>query len=343
MQIGDDAAVGPTAGVATMSAPRETTPLLRVENLSKKFTVGSRLAGTARTVHAVTDLSFDLPRGRTLALVGESGSGKSTTGRALLRLIEPTSGTVTFDGVPVLDAPSAALRKLRSRMQMVFQDPYDSLNPRLRVGEAIRESLVIHRREERLHGYGRERILQVMDAVGLRPSDYHRYPHEFSGGQRQRVGLARALVTEPDLIVCDEPVSALDVSIQAQVLNLLRDLQEQLGLSYLFISHDLGVVRYIADEVAVMYLGHIVERGGAEEIFTDPLHPYTRALASAVPSGGAGRERIVLTGDIPSPVNLPSGCVFRTRCPAAMPRCAVEKPQPIATARGRSVSCHLYD
>lgn len=342
MSVSEDATVSPLGSSTTLDISNEA-PLLQVQNLSKRFNVGSRWAGKAETVHAVNDLSFDLPRGRTLALVGESGSGKSTTGRTLLRLVEPTSGAVTFDGVSVLDASSNELRKLRGRMQMVFQDPYDSLNPRLRVGDAIRESLVIHRREERLQGAGRERILEIMDAVGLRPSDYHRYPHEFSGGQRQRVGLARALVTEPDLIVCDEPVSALDVSIQAQVLNLLRDLQDRLGLSYLFISHDLGVVRYVADEVAVMYLGHIVERGSAEGLFNNPLHPYTQALASAVPAASSAKERIILKGDIPSPVNLPSGCVFHTRCPAAMPRCSIEKPLPITMASGQTVSCHLYD
>ena len=293
-----------------------TAPLLSVRGLTKHFPIRTGLLQrVSGAVKAVDDVSFDVARGETLALVGESGCGKTTTGRALLRLIEPTRGSVHFDGTDVLALKGEALRRMRRHMQIVFQDPYGSLNPRMTVGAAIREGLVVHDLAEGADAD--RRVAQLLDEVGLRPEHATRYPHEFSGGQRQRIGIARALAVEPAFIVCDEPVSALDVSVQAQVVNLLRDLQRDRGLSYLFIAHDLAVVSHMADRVAVMYLGRIVELAPRRLLFATPRMPYTKALLSAVPVPvpGAIRQRILLPGDPPSPANPPSGCVFHPRCP----------------------------
>ena len=320
-------------------------PLLRVENLIKHFPLGGRLfSHEPEVVHAVDGVSFDIAQGETLGLVGESGCGKSTTGRAILRLIEPTSGDVWFDGrnVPRLDAEE--LRAIRREMQIIFQDPYASLNPRMTVGAIVGEALLIHK----LTNSAREledRVLELLETVGLQPDHLRRYPHEFSGGQRQRIGIARALAVSPRLIVCDEPVSALDVSIQAQVINLLEDLQQKFDLTYLFIAHDLSVVQHISTRVAVMYLGRIVEIAGASELYTSPRHPYTEALLSAVPipDPEVKRQRIVLKGDVPSPVRPPSGCHFHTRCPRAFERCSVEAPVLKDVAAGHRAACHLND
>ena len=320
-------------------------PLLRVENLIKHFPLGGRLfSHEPEVVHAVDGVSFDIAQGETLGLVGESGCGKSTTGRTILRLIEPTSGDVWFDGrnVPRLDAEE--LRAIRREMQIIFQDPYASLNPRMTVGAIVGEALLIHK----LTNSAREledRVLELLETVGLQPDHLRRYPHEFSGGQRQRIGIARALAVSPRLIVCDEPVSALDVSIQAQVINLLEDLQQKFDLTYLFIAHDLSVVQHISTRVAVMYLGRIVEIAGASELYTSPRHPYTEALLSAapIPDPEVKRQRIVLKGDVPSPVRPPSGCHFHTRCPRAFDRCSVEAPVLKDVAAGHRAACHLND
>ncbi len=291
-------------------------PLLSVRDLVKHFPVTRGLFGQrVGTVRAVDGVSFEIARGETLGLVGESGCGKTTAGRAILRLLEPTSGHVVFDGVDVLSLDADAMRRLRRRMQIVFQDPYSSLNPRMTVGAAIREGLTIHRLAE---GAAAEtRVRQLLDEVGLRAEYASRYPHEFSGGQRQRIGIARALSVEPDFIVCDEPVSALDVSVQAQVINLLQDLQGARGLTYVFIAHDLSVVAHVATRVAVMYLGRIVELASADAVYQRPIMPYTKALLSAVPvpDPHATTRRIVLQGDVPSPAHPPPGCVFHPRCP----------------------------
>jgi oligopeptide/dipeptide ABC transporter ATP-binding protein len=289
--------------------------LLSVRNLRKHFPVRSGLLRrSTRAVRAVDGVSFDIGRGETLALVGESGCGKTTTGRCILRLIDPTAGTVHFDGVDILSLNGGALRAMRRRMQIVFQDPFSSLNPRMRVGAAIREGMLIHELAEGADADKRVKLL--LDEVGLRPEYGTRFPHEFSGGQRQRIGIARALSVQPDFIVCDEPVSALDVSVQAQVMNLLMDLQRQRGLTYLFIAHDLSVVRHVATRIAVMYLGRVVEEGVAADVYRTPVMPYTQALLSAVPvpDPTVSRDRIVLKGDVPSPANPPSGCVFHPRC-----------------------------
>lgn len=302
-------------------------PLLRVENLTKHFPVTAGVLGrSVGAVRAVEDVSFELNRGETLSLVGESGSGKTTTGRCVLRLIEPTSGRILFDGQDVATKSRHELRAMRKRMQIIFQDPYSSLNPRMTVQSMLTEAMATHGLHDR--ATRRDRVMELLELVGLSREAADRYPHEFSGGQRQRIGVARALAVEPDLIVADEPVSALDVSIQAQVVNLLKDLQERLGIAYLFIGHDLSVVQHISHRVAVMYLGRIVETGPVEEIFAHPAHPYTKALLSAVPRPEPGRKRTnqVLQGDVPSPLNPPSGCAFHPRCPEAEAACAKALP-----------------
>ncbi|MEQ8194884.1 MAG: ATP-binding cassette domain-containing protein [Rhodospirillales bacterium] len=314
------------------------TPLLEAKNLSVHFK-----AGHNKTVRAVHDVSLDLKSGTTLALVGESGCGKTTLVRALSLLIPPTSGTVTFEGKDITQFSRRRLRPLRRRIQMVFQDPYSSLNPRMPVSGLIAEPLVIHNigtRKER-----RDRVASLLEAVGLQPDIMNRYPHQFSGGQRQRIAIARALALEPHLMILDEPVSALDVSVQSQVLNLLQDLQEKLGLTYLFIGHNLTVIRYIADEVAVMYLGQIVEHAETRTLFSDPRHPYTRALLEAAPVHGVGKRRHgpKLKGDPPSPLTPPPGCTFHPRCPIAQAVCRTDAPafEPVAGRSGHTASCHF--
>ena len=319
-------------------------PLLRVTNLVKNFPVrGGFWPGAAEQVHAVDRVSFEIAAGETLGLVGESGCGKSTTGRCILRLTEPTAGEIWFDGRDVTALSGAALRALTRDMQIIFQDPYASLDPRMTIGAIIGEALIIHRLAKSPRQF-EERIVELLETVGLGADQMRRYPHEFSGGQRQRIGIARALAVSPKLIVCDEPVSALDVSIQAQVINLLEDLQEQFGLTYLFIAHDLSVVEHISTRVAVMYLGRIVETAPADALYAAPKHPYTQALLSAVPIPDpmAKRQRIRIEGDVPNPIHPPPGCHFHTRCPMAMPRCAVEAPVRQELAPGHSVACHLY-
>jgi len=316
--------------------------LLSVRDLVKHFPIKRGVFGkVSGQVRAVDGVSFDVAAGETLALVGESGCGKSTTGRAVLRLIEPTSGTVQFDDNDVLALGAGDLRRLRRKMQIVFQDPFSSLNPRMSIGAIVREGLTIHNLAE--GSAADARVKQLLEEVGLRPEYASRYPHEFSGGQRQRVGIARALSVEPSFIVCDEPVSALDVSVQAQVVNLLQDLQKERGLAYLFIAHDLSVVEHIADRVAVMYLGHIVEMADVEALYSAPIMPYTQALLSAVPAPDPGvkRERILLAGDVPSPANPPSGCVFHPRCqhPARDASCAVIIPPLEEKAPGHWAAC----
>jgi oligopeptide/dipeptide ABC transporter ATP-binding protein len=325
-----------------LAARESTPPLLSVRDLKKHYPITRGLFGRqVGAVRAVDGVSFDVAPGETLGLVGESGCGKTTTGRAILRLIEPTAGAVRFDGVDVLAQGARELRAMRRHLQIVFQDPFSSLNPRMTVGATIREGLTIHGLAEGAAADARVRAL--LDEVGLRPEYASRYPHEFSGGQRQRIGIARALAVEPKLIVCDEPVSALDVSVQAQVVNLLQDLQKQRGLAYLFIAHDLSVVEHMADRVAVMYLGRIVELATSEALYREPLMPYTQALLSAipVPSPGAARQRIVLAGDVPSPANPPSGCVFHPRChhPAKDAACARLVPPLEEKAPGHWAAC----
>jgi oligopeptide/dipeptide ABC transporter ATP-binding protein len=317
-------------------------PLLSVRDLAKHFPIKRGLFGRVTgQVRAVDGVSFDVAAGETLALVGESGCGKSTTGRAILRLVEPTAGTVQYEGRDVLGLPAGELRALRRQMQIVFQDPFSSLNPRMSIGAIVREGLTIHKLAE--GAAADARVRQLLEEVGLRPEYASRYPHEFSGGQRQRVGIARALSVEPRFIVCDEPVSALDVSVQAQVVNLLQDLQQERGLAYLFIAHDLSVVEHIADRVAVMYLGHIVELAPVTALYAQPIMPYTQALLSAVPAPDPGvkRERILLAGDVPSPANPPSGCVFHPRCqhPARDAACAAIVPPLEEKAAGHWAAC----
>ncbi|MBL0385270.1 dipeptide ABC transporter ATP-binding protein [Tumebacillus sp. ITR2] len=310
--------------------------LLEVKGLKKYY--GTR----KEVVKAVDDVSFAVQEGETLGIVGESGCGKSTTGRAILRLIEPTEGEVFFQGQLLTSLKGDALRKARRDLQIVFQDPYASLNPRMTIGSILEEPL-------KVHGIGnaserKAKVNKLLQTVGLTEAHFDRYPHEFSGGQRQRIGIARALITQPKLIIADEPVSALDVSIQSQILNLMKDLQEEFQLTYLFISHDLSVVRHISDRVGVMYLGRLVELAPKKGMYETPLHPYTQALLSAVPHPNPSekRERIVLTGDVPSPANPPSGCAFHTRCQACMDVCKTERPALKETADGHFVACHLY-
>jgi len=318
--------------------------LLSVQGLSKYFPVvkgviQSRLVGE---IKAVDDVSFEVMPGETLGLVGESGCGKTTTGRLVLRLLEPSAGQVYYRDVELTGLRQRDMDHYRRKLQIIFQDPYASLNPRITVGDAIGEPLIAHGLAKR--SAARERVLHLLDVVGLAPFHYNRYPHEFSGGQRQRVGIARALVLNPEFIVADEPVSALDVSIQAQIINLLERIQVEFGLTFLFISHDLGVIRHISNRVLVMYLGKIVEMAAADELFIRPLHPYTQALLSAVPSTkpGVKKARILLSGDVPSPLNPPTGCRFHTRCPKAMPQCKIEEPLWKEVGGGHYTACHLY-
>ena len=319
-------------------------PLLQVKDLVKQFPIrGGLLRRVTGRVHAVDGVSFDLMPGETLGVVGESGCGKSTTGRCVLRLIEPTSGEVWYGGRNVTTLDRSALRELSREMQIIFQDPYASLNPRMTVGAIVGEGLVIHGLAAGA-GEIEDRVAGLLQTVGLSKDHMRRYPHEFSGGQRQRIGIARALAVQPKMIVCDEAVSALDVSIQAQVINLLQDLQEQFGLTYIFIAHDLSVVEHISDRVAVMYLGRVVEIAPANKLYTQPLHPYTEALLSAVPipDPTVRRKRIMLQGDVPSPINPPPGCHFHTRCPIARKGlCDVERPALKVSSEGHSVACHL--
>jgi oligopeptide transport system ATP-binding protein len=331
---------------AAPEAAPAAAPLLRVEGLKMYFPIYKGvLRRRAGEIKAVDDVSFEVRAGETLGLVGESGCGKSTTGRAILRLYEPTAGAILLDGRDIAHLDGDALRSLRPKMQMIFQDPQASLNPRMTVGSIIAEPLDEHGRMPRAER--RARVLELMDAVGLNRSFANRYPHEFSGGQRQRIGIARALALNPRFIVCDEPIAALDVSIQAQVVNLLEDLQERLGLTYLFISHDLSMVRHLSTRVAVMYLGRLVEVAPREALYDNPLHPYTQALISAVPSPDpeveARRRRIILRGDVPSPANPPPGCAFSSRCPKVFDRCRVEVPPLRDLGEGRRAACHLVE
>ncbi|MFI4999075.1 MAG: ABC transporter ATP-binding protein [Reyranellales bacterium] len=331
--------------IAAAPAEKQTGPLLEVSNLKKHFPIHkglfSRVSGH---VYAVDGVSFQIGRGETLGLVGESGCGKSTVGRTLLKLVEPTDGTIRVGGDDITHLGAADMLPYRRRMQMIYQDPYASLNPRMSAGEIVGEPLIIH--QVGTPQDHRERVAALFERVGLRPEAMAAYPHEFSGGQRQRIGIARALALNPDLIVGDEPVSALDVSIQAQIINLLMDLQDEFKLSYLFVAHDLAVVEHISHRVAVMYLGRIVEMTDKTSLFEMPLHPYTEALLSAVPipkSSARGRKRVILTGDVPSPINPPSGCHFHARCPYAMPRCRQDVPTLREVQPGHWASCHLHD
>jgi oligopeptide transport system ATP-binding protein len=330
--------------MSKMEGIHMSEPLLKVENLKKHFPINGGLLSTQiGAVQAVNDLSFEIYKGETLGLVGESGCGKSTTGRTLMRLYDPTEGKITFNGVEITQLPEGKLRKLRKHMQMIFQDPFASLNPRHTVEKILEEPLIVHgigNKSER-----KKMVSEMLEVVGLNASYAKRYPHQFSGGQRQRIGIARALILNPDLIVADEPVSALDVSIQSQILNLMKDLQKKFELTYLFIAHDLSVVRHISDRVGVMYLGSLVELSESEKLYEDPKHPYTKALLSAVPVADpeASRERIFLSGDVPSPANPPTGCTFHTRCYECMEICKTEKPSYQEIEPGHFVACHLFN
>jgi oligopeptide transport system ATP-binding protein len=325
----------------------ENNLLVKVENLKIHFPIhrGVIFSRHAGAVKAVDGITFDVAKNETFGLVGESGCGKSTTGRGILQLIRPTAGKVTFEGEDLTRLNREAIRRLRPKMQMIFQDSYASLNPRHSVGKIIGDPLVIHGVTKMNSAELKERVGELMSLVGLNPSFASRFPHEFSGGQRQRIGVARALALNPKFIVCDEPISALDVSIQAQIVNLLQDLQAQFGLSYLLIAHDLNMVRYVSNRVAVMYLGKIMEMADRKTLFINPLHPYTKSLISAVPVPNPHlerkRERIILTGEVPSPANPPSGCVFHTRCPLAVARCSAEIPEYRQMEAGTFVACHL--
>ena len=328
----------------TETTQQESEYLLEVNNLKKYFVVDKNLFGRPTAyLKAVDNVSFKLKKGKTLGIVGESGCGKTTMGRTILRLYDVTGGDVYFKGKEVSRISERAFDKLRPNMQMIFQDPYASLSPRLSVGEIIGEAALQHKLVDKAHY--REYVLKVMKMCGLQPHYYDRYPHEFSGGQRQRICIARALALNPDLVVCDEPVSALDVSIQAQIINMLKELQQELGLTYIFISHDLSVVKHISDEVGVMYLGSMVEYGTKEKIFENTLHPYTKALFSAVPvpNPHVKMNRIILKGDIPSPVNPPKGCKFHTRCDKCMEMCGIIAPTYKEIEEGHFCACHLYN
>ena len=317
--------------------------LLRIRNLKKSFPVRSGLFSRETAhVHAVDDVSFDIAEGETLGLVGESGCGKSTTGRAILRLIEPTSGEIWFRDRDVTKLGERSMRHLRKEIQMIFQDPYSSLDPRMTVGSIIGEALLVHRMAANRNAR-EERVVELLETVGLSAEHLHRYPHEFSGGQRQRIGIARALAVNPRMIVCDEAVSALDVSVQAQVINLLEDLQTRFGLTYLFVAHDLSVVEHISTRVAVMYLGRIVELAPAKDLYINPRHPYSEALLSAVPvpDPTMKRQRIILEGDVPSPINPPSGCRFHTRCPLRVPSCSHNEQVLTEVSPGHWVACQV--
>ena len=331
-----------------MADTNERTPLLKVEHLSKEFPAESGMfvkRFSKRVVSAVNDISFEIYPGETFGLVGESGCGKSTTGRTIMRLTKPTAGKVFFQGKDVAEMSKHEIKDMRREMQFIFQDPYASLNPRMTIGEIVSEPMTIHgvgTKEERI-----ERVRELLDVVGLNPEHINRYPHEFSGGQRQRVGIARALAVDPEFIVCDEPVSALDVSIQAQVVNMFEDLQQDMGLTYLFIAHDLSVVKHISNRIGVMYLGKLVELADSFELIAHSVHPYTRSLISAIPVAdpvtARQSHRIVLQGDVPSPLNPPSGCRFRTRCPYADERCAAEVPEFKEVSSGHWAACHHLD
>ena len=320
-------------------------PILSVRNLKTYFDVTKGLFSKKQIVKAVDDVSFDVLENETFGLVGESGCGKTTLGRTIVKLYEPEAGSIEFMGTDIAHLKGAELKSFRKDMQMIFQDPYASLNPRMTVGEIIKEPMIIHNiyntDQER-----EERVVELLRIVGLKPDHIRRYPAEFSGGQRQRIGIARALAVNPKFIVCDEPISALDVSIQAQVINLLKNIQKEMGLSYLFIAHDLSMVKHISDRIGVMYLGHMVEMGKSDDVYHRPLHPYTTALLSAIPipdpDTAKTKQRILLEGEIPSPINPPAGCPFSTRCPKASERCRNEMPQPIEVG-GRMVACHLYE
>ena len=319
----------------------DQAPLLEVKGLKKYFPVRGTLGNTVQQVKAVNDVSFMLKRGKTFGMVGESGCGKSTLGRTILRLTDPTEGQALYDGQDIFEMDHSSLQKMRQDLQMVFQDPYSSLNPRKRIGASLEEPLDIHNigtKAERT-----QKVLEILQIVGLQAEHYYRYPHEFSGGQRQRIGIARALMVDPKIIVCDEPVSALDVSIQSQIINLLKTLQAELDLTYLFIAHDISVVRYISDRIGVMYLGRLVEQAQTDDLFASPKHPYTQALLSSipVPNFEEKQERTVLKGELPSPLNPPSGCIFHTRCPLAKDKCKNIAPESKEISDGHYVACHL--